>query len=482
MHTSSILRRRLALRPAVILLGLAAGLLPVSSFAAGKPAPAQVATAPTALATDRRIDVAMGSQEIIDTGRTPTRIAVGKPEIADVALLKSGQLRVLGMKPGVTDVVVWTASGRTTLEITVTGNLAALRRAAQGDAELANIAVDSEGGRTVLRGRVAGSEAHRRLLSIAKTQGDEPVVDMTQVEGDQVVAVEVKFAAVSTRTLRSLGFDFRKLGTKWQFATSTPGNLRSYSFTPQTSPDARFTPGTDGLSAVISPAIGNAFNLLLGFAPNNILAGISALAATDLAQVLAEPTLLVRSGESANFIAGGEIPVPVPQGGVSNSVTIDYKPFGVRLDVSAVVLSQDRIVLRVSPEVSELDYTNALTIQGFNIPAIRKRATSTTVELGDGQSFVLAGLTYTTNGNTDERLPGLGDIPILGAIFKRTNSSREAQELIIVATPRLVRAVDPRSMPELPGAKMRTYAPTTTDMLLGRNTADDAIGRFGLMR
>ncbi len=181
--------------------------------------------------------------------------------------------------------------------------------------------------------------------------------------------------------MKVLGLNLQKLGSGFQFAVTAPSTVNSFQFSP-----------SGGLGLDTSLPLSKAFNLLLAWPGTDLLSVISALGSVNLAQVLAEPTLLVRSGDEANFLAGGEIPIPVPQSGQGNgTIAIQYRKFGVQLNVHATVLNSDRIVIRINPEVSELDYQNALTLQGFNVPAIRARSTDTTIELGDGQSFVLAG-------------------------------------------------------------------------------------------
>ena len=188
----------------------------------------------------------------------------------------------------------------------------------------------------------------------------------------------------------------------------------------------------------------------------------------------------MRSGDDASFLAGGEIPIPVSQSGQTNgAIAIQYRKFGVQLHVQATAMSDNRIVIRVNPEVSELDYQNALTLQGFNIPAIRARSTDTTIELGDGQSFVLAGLMYSDSSNIEEKVPGLGDLPIVGDFFKRSQNSGEQQELIIVATPHLVSAMAPGAVPKLPGEGV-AYAPSSADMMLNAKQLDRFTTQYGL--
>ena len=268
------------------------------------------------------------------------------------------------------------------------------------------------------------------------------LLDGKVVTGEQVVAVDVQFAAISSTTLKALGFNFAKLSGDLQGAVVSPSSLNSASF------------GSDGSSIDASVPIQNAFNLFLSAPNRGINAVLSALSANGLSELLAQPTLLVRSGEQASFLAGGEIPVPVPQASGANggTISIQYKEFGVRLSVTPFVLSRDHIVLKIAPEVSELDYANGVQLQGYVVPGLRRRSAETTVELGSGQSFVIAGLSYSSQSTTRDKTPLLGDIPVLGAFFRRQQSQKERQELVIVATPRLVGPTQAKDMPPLPGA------------------------------
>ncbi|QZP08720.1 pilus assembly protein N-terminal domain-containing protein [Caenibius sp. WL] len=290
--------------------------------------------------------------------------------------------------------------------------------------------------------------------------------------GEKVVAVDVQFAAVSSSTLKALGFNFSKLSGDLQGAVVSPSTLNSASF------------GSGGLTLDTSAPIQSAFNLFLSAPKRGIGAVLSALSSNGLSQLLAQPTLLVRSGETAEFLAGGEFPVPVPSGNGTggNTISIDYKEFGVKLKVTPVVLSRDNIILRLAPEVSELDYGNGVQLQGYVVPGIRRRSAETTVELGSGQSFVIAGLNYSMSSVTKDKLPLLGDIPIIGAFFKRQQNQKERQELIIVATPRLVDPLHPDDVPPLPGANA-DIVPTFGEMVVGNDSvkqSDEAL--FGVVR
>jgi len=171
---------------------------------------------------------------------------------------------------------------------------------------------------------------------------------------------------------------------------------------------------------------------------------IDALKEDGLLKVLAEPTLITLSGKQANFLAGGEFPVPVPQvsGGGGQTITIEYKPFGVGLTFAPTVLSSKKINMQIAPEVSELDFSNAVTISGFTVPALTTRRVSTVVELGDGQSFAIAGIIKDQQRSIVSKFPVLGDLPVLGALFRSSSFQKNETELVIIATPRLVKPLD----------------------------------------
>ena len=297
--------------------------------------------------------------------------------------------------------------------------------------------------------------------------------------GDKVVAIDVQFAAVSNSTLKALGFNFSKLSGDLQGAVVSPSSLGAFAFTPN-SVSAAGRPIPGGLSLETTAPLQGAFNLFLSARNRGIGAVLSALSSNGLSEVLAQPTLLVRSGEKATFLAGGEIPIPVPQNtGGNGTITIDYKKFGVQLSVMPRVVSPDQITLMIAPEVSELDYGIGVQLGGFTVPGLRRRCAETTVELGSGQSYVIAGLNFNNSTVTRDKVPLLGDIPVLGAFFKRQQNQKERQELIIVATPRLVDPLKPEDVPPLPRAGVD---PSIGDMILGTDGLDQAQAPFGVVR
>ena len=250
-------------------------------------------------------------------------------------------------------------------------------------------------------------------LSSVQLKSNVVQVDVKVVEFNKNLMKEVGINLVSSSNTNSHGF---------RFGVVSKGALK--------------TDSSMGGFPIASP-ISSAFNLLMTLEKAGVGLNIGMLEGNGLARVLAAPTLVALSGQSANFLSGGEVPVPVPAG--TGMVAIQYKPYGIGLTVSPTVLSNDRIVLKVAPEASELDYSNTVTLNNATIPSISTRRADTTVELGDGESFVIGGLvSRTTTSNTD-KVPLLGDLPILGVLFKTQQFSQKEKELAIVVTPRLVK-------------------------------------------
>jgi pilus assembly protein CpaC len=449
---------------------------PTLRFAMARSATAMALTVLLAAAAPapQEFDVATGGQRFLDLEGEVARIAVADPKILDVATISPHELRLLGLKDGVTDLTVWSAKPETrrSYRIIVGADMPALRAALSDDPELRDVSAVETGKGVVLQGSVPSLDAKDRALARAGSLDGKPPADMLEVSGRRMVAVEVRFAAVSTDTLKALGINFQRLDNNFQFASAVPNSASN----------VQFQPGT-GLSFDSGLPLARAFNLFMAWPGADFGAVISALNSTNLAQMLAEPTLLVKSGETANFLAGGEVPIPVPQGGATaGAIAIQYKKFGVQLNLQATVLANNRIVIKVNPEVSELDFSNALTLQGFNVPAIRTRSTSTTIELGDGQSFVLAGLMYTTSSDVEDKVPGLGDLPVIGTFFKNRRNARERQELIIVATPHLVSPLGPHQVPPLPGEDLAGFNPDLAHTLVNTQSLENYVVKYGLMK
>lgn len=427
---------------------------------------------PSSSRAAQQIELPVGQQVFLSVRGMIERLAIAEPAIADANPVGTSQVRVLGVTPGRTELSIWVdgQKGRHDYVVTVIHDISGLRDALKQYPETAHLRVEAEpGGQVRVTGRLATLADHAKAMAVVQAHAPDGFVDLTTVGGTRTVSVDIKFAALSMNSLKAIGFDLGIFGESLFAAVVGPRSVSGFSF------DA-----ASGFSLESAVPVNDAFSVFLGSGKADFMTILGILSKSDLAQMLAEPTLVVRSGESASFLAGGEIPIPVPQG-QSGVVTIDWKKFGIRLDVAATVLADDRIVLKVEPEVSELDFGNALTLQGTTVPALRTRSTTTTVELGDGESLVLAGLTFDTNGAIDERIPGIGALPVIGALFKRTRNVRERQELVIIATPHLIAPMEKGYRPTLPGEVVRDYAPTVPDMLLDRNTVPEAMIRFGLV-
>lgn len=420
------------------------------------------------------VAVPVGGQHLVKLADPIVRVSVGDPAIANIQLISSHQLRVLGSKAGTTDLLVWLKGDDSpvTYHLAVGSDTTSLKVAFAADPDLSAISIEETGKTVVLSGTVPSAGAHDRALKLARAQLGRNVTDATKVGQTQMVAVEVRFAAVSVTAMKALGINLQRLGDSgFQFSSNVPNSISNFSYL-----------AGSGLSVTSSLPISQAFNLLMAWPGSNFMGVISALNEANLAQVLAKPTLLVRSGEAATFLAGGEVPIPVPQvGTTANAITIDYHKYGVQLNLKATVLDNSRIVVNVNPEVSDIDLTNAVEVQGYTIPAFKTRTTKTTIELGDGQSFVLAGLMYSATSDVESKVPGIGDLPIIGSFFKQTQSSREQQELIIIATPRLVSPLKPGEMPKLPTEETMSYDPSVLDGILGRAPLDKFAVEHGLL-
>jgi pilus assembly protein CpaC len=238
--------------------------------------------------------------------------------------------------------------------------------------------------------------------------------------------------------------------------------------------------GTGGSGFTLNSSSGflplnNAFNLIVGNSGSGFLSALSILEANGFAYTLAEPSLTAISGQSATFLAGGEFPVPIRTGGgADSSITIQFKEYGVRLMLTPTVLDANRIFLKVSPEVSELDFNNAVQTGGVAVPGLRVRRTDTSISLGDGESFVISGLVSRNTLSNVDKLPGLGNIPILGAFFRSTRFDVEDKELLMVVTPYLVRPIArDANLPALPGGNLREYQPSFSELFFQTGTQPD---------
>ena len=387
--------------------------------------------------TSNRIRVEIGHQKVLHVGAGLTRIAVGDPAIADATALhhgaEGGDVVIVGKSGGSTDLLVWDAAHSSvplSYSIVVSRNVAEAGTIALPGSSLAT---SVEGNTAIVSGMSTSLSDHAQTVdsaaSLTATAGKPgAVIDQSTLAVGRTVQVDVKVVEFSKSVLKEAGFNLFTNRGGFAFGSFSPSTLNSI-----TLPAAGASGGVGFTSQI---PIGSAFNLVAGHGMG-IVGSLSILEGNGLARVLAEPSLTALSGQSANFLSGGEIPIPVPQS--YGNVTIEYKPFGIGLTVTPTVLADDRIVLKVAPEASDLDFTNAVTLNGVSVPAITTRRADTMVELGDGESFVIGGLVSSSTVSNLNKVPILGDLPILGAFFKNVNYQQNEKELVIVVTPHLVR-------------------------------------------
>jgi pilus assembly protein CpaC len=428
------------LRPTLAVLCLLASVV----WPAAQAAAADAEATPAHAALQLRIDA--GTQKELLIGKGIERMAIADETVAGVALTRQSP-----NLPAARLIITGKAAGRTTLMIWE-----------KGQANATVYALEVRRRASTLAGSLNSMEAHQEARDAAMSSGGEKstLVDRSVVNvRSNTVQVEVKIVEFNRSVLKQAGlniFSTRANSNGFSFGVLTPSSLRSASF------------GPDGaIAADISNPLAQAFSLLFNFGRAGIGLNVGFLEGNGMARVLAEPTLVALSGQSASFLAGGELPVPAPQG--LGTTSIEYKPFGIGLTLTPTVLSNDRIVLKVAPEASDLDYTNSLSIGGVAVPAISTRRADTTVELGDGESFIIGGLVSRTTTSNADKVPLLGDIPVLGTFFKQNKYQMNEKELVILVTPHLVKPIARGTDlgPYLPGGAEQRDGPVWRAHLLG---------------
>jgi pilus assembly protein CpaC len=397
------------------------------------------------------VSVEPGTHKLVRAVGPVSRVAVGEPKIADVNVVNGRELLINGKTSGATTLFVWTRGGKEPTEYRI-----AVAATVAPDPELANLTIQPGG---ALDGTTPNLLAHRKATqSTGPKAKDAPIQpDRSVAGGETQVTSLVKIVEVNRTTLQQYGINLFKIGSSSVGALGSPSSITR---------SALSEGGQGFLSATGFLPIGDAFNIVFG---NNGYTGIlSVLERKGLARTLAEPSLTALSGQTASFLAGGEFPYPVPQGSATGggAITVQFREFGVRLNLTPTVLSNSRIAIKVAPEVSDLDFTNAVTVQGTTVPGIVIRRTDTTVELGDGETFVLSGLVSTNLTNNVDKVPWLGDIPVLGAFFRSTTINRAEKELIMLITPHLVRPFARGTQgPALPGSGLDSYRPNFAETM-----------------
>lgn len=435
---------------------MAAVALSLGTVTAAAPAAAQ----PVAARPSETLNLSQGTGTLVRLSAPMSDVFVANDQIADVQVRSSTQLYVFGKTSGETTIYATTKGGRVAYAATVrvgsnTGSLSEMMRLAMPDAA---IQVTPMNNLVLLTGTVAspGDVEEAQRLVQAYVGGTTQVVSRLRSATPLQVALRVKIAEVNRTLLKEVGVNLLSFGKNFSIAQGEG------IYVPPAGevPDA----GKDATGQIIRSVVGTTIGLQKNLFGLDIISRLQ-LAETDgLVTTLAEPTLTALSGETASFLAGGEFPVPISQS--LGSVTIEYKQYGVGLAFTPFVLADGRISMRVRPEVSELSSEGSIRLNGFNVPALTTRRAETTVELGSGQSFMIAGLLRNSNTNNIDKAPFLGDIPILGALFRSTSFRRQETELVIIVTPYLVRPVSGQLASPTDGYR----APTDVQRIFGNKT------------
>jgi pilus assembly protein CpaC len=403
-----------------------------AAAAAAAPAPTPAPARPQF----ERVLVTAGRSTVVPTDFAVTRIAITNPEIADAVVVQPREILVDGKKAGTVSLIVWSSDQRKQYDIVVEPAITTLEQQLQALFPGEDISVGVSEEAIVLSGHVSSTNIMLRAAEIATASTSKSkIINMLQVPGgseSQQVMLQVRFAEVNRKALTELGVSLFANRTRFA-ARSTTQQFAAPDFDDEK---------PNGL------VFSDFLNLMFFDKQEGIGGVLRALESRGGFQSLAEPNLIAYNGQEASFLAGGEFPVPVVQGN-TNAVTVLFKEFGIRLNFKPTIAG-DVIRLKVRPEVSALDFANGVSLQGFRIPALTTRRAETDVELRDGQSFAIAGLLDNIRQDDTAAIPILSKIPVIGALFRSKADRREETELMVLITPRLVRALNPDEVPPLP--------------------------------
>ncbi|HET9553276.1 MAG TPA: type II and III secretion system protein family protein [Anaeromyxobacteraceae bacterium] len=433
-----------------------AGLLAVvAALALG--AEGEIAAAVPGLRVDRELgavrdlQLEVGQNRLLMLSEPIVRVAVADPAVADLKVVTPTQVLLTAKGPGTTDLTLWNRADQPiVIALGVARSVEPLKRQLKELFPRENVSVSAAGELVVLSGEVSDLRLPERMAEVARLHSKQ-VANLITVSGNHQVQLEVRFAEVSRSGARAIGVNLFGRGSDGRSVggqvgpKNTLGNFL-------TTPPEFWVPGTGAAGQppyFPNQPFGEAFQLFFGSTkPFPFNATLSLLEENGLAKVLAEPTLVTLTGQEARFLAGGEIPVPVSS--TLGQVNVQWKKFGIQLAFTPTVVDAGTINLKLAAEVSDLDPSNGIQLSGLVIPGLASRQAETTVRTGDGQSFAIAGLLSDKTRSTVDKVPGLGSVPILGALFRSSKFQRQETELLVVVTTRLVRPVAPHQLPPLP--------------------------------
>jgi pilus assembly protein CpaC len=414
---------------------------------AGADAAAQQAEGPQTL------HLLVGHSILITSPTRVKRVSIADPSIAEAIVVTPYQVQINGKAPGGVSLIIWDEAGQSqnfevSVDIDVLGITQKIHEVFPGEP----VQIETSGNVVMLSGRVSSQEVADKILQVV--QGVTPkVTNLMEVPPPVTaqISLQVRFAEVNRAAITQLGANFLR-----NFGSNMPMSVSTQQFSPPGLSTTQSVSNNGNTSTTTTSGnaftVGNLLNLAI-FRPDiNLAVFIEALRQENLLEILAEPDLLTESGKQASFLAGGQFPYPVPQssGAGFTTITIQFKEFGVRLNFTPTLLPDGLIHLKVAPEVSSLDFTNALQLNGFLIPALSINRAEVEMDLRDGQSFAIAGLLDNRVTKQFEKIPGIGDIPILGKLFQSETLNKSKAELLIIVTPHVVHPLNPNEVPTGP--------------------------------
>jgi pilus assembly protein CpaC len=375
----------------------------------------------------KKLRLVVGKSIILKSSKPAKRVSIAEPEIASFVLLSPSEIYITGKAAGITNLTLWQNKKILVIyDLEVDYDISRLKQKLHEVLPLEKkIRVIATHDSITLSGTISSTANLSQAMALAEAYAPKGNVrNLLEVGGVHQVMLEVRITEMSRSLIKRLGVNF-SYARGGDFGLSSLGGLASGNLT----------------SGLLETSVSSAVNALFRFHKGSATwtGFVDALKEDGLVKILAEPTLIALSGQTANFLAGGEYPVPVPS---EDGIAIEYKPFGVGLSFTPTVLSEDKISIKVAPEVSELDFSIALQVGGYAVPGLSTRKASTVVELADGQSFAIAGLLKETIRDSMSKFPLLGDIPVLGALFRSRSFQKNETELIIIVTPHLVKPLD----------------------------------------
>jgi pilus assembly protein CpaC len=408
-----------------------------------------------------------GNAQKVTIGQRIKRANILIPDIADVVPLGPNNLLITAKKPGMTQLIIWDDQDHTSIiNVVVASDIEMLRKQIKQMFPTADITVEETGGALTLHGQVTSYKDAEEAGEIASTYGK--VLNLLEVAGGEQIMLQVKIAEVSKQAESQLGFNFGGTDGTTVWGSNLGGNTFGVIPGAGTGPN---------LLSIPSGAISTAQMFGTGQFGNVAFAYfVNALESNNILRLLAEPNLVTTSGQEAHFLAGGQFPYPVPQtgsGGGGTTITIQFQPYGVDLKFVPIVLGNGHIRLKVEPNVSELDFAHAVSVAGTTVPGLTQREVETTVEMCEGQTLALAGLLQDNISAANAQFPVLGDLPVIGALFRSVQYQRNETEVVIMVTPVLVHPMNPGDVTTVPGEKWRD--PTNPELYMFKDLGGEDV-------